>query len=43
VVADTAPGGSDVHYQVLCRLHHRHGELGGSAATGISDQLSLDV
>jgi thymidine kinase len=43
VVADTAPGGSDVHYQVLCRLHHRHGELGGSAATGISGQLSLDV
>jgi thymidine kinase len=42
VVADTAPGGgqSAVHYQVLCRLHHRHGDLGGTAGSG---QLSLDV
>ncbi|MEO8889028.1 MAG: thymidine kinase [Jatrophihabitantaceae bacterium] len=42
VVADTA--GEDVqalvHYQVLCRMHHRHGDLGGTAGRG---QLSLDV
>jgi thymidine kinase len=46
VVADTAPPGSGpaptVHYQVLCRLHHRHGRLGPEppAAPG---QLRLDV
>jgi thymidine kinase len=44
VVADTAPGGNEVHYQVLCRLHHRHGELGAAPTTAaISGQLSLDV
>lgn len=44
VVADTAAGGADVHYQVLCRLHHRHGELGAApAADAISGQLSFDV
>jgi thymidine kinase len=43
VVADTAPGGTEVHYQVLCRMHHRHGELGGATAGGVSGQLSLDV
>ena len=48
VVAGTAgdastghPSGPvDVHYRVLCRLHHRRGELGGAAGTG---QLTLDV
>ena len=39
VVADTAPNAA-VHYQVLCRMHHRRGDLGGSAAPG---QLRLDV
>ena len=44
VVADTTPGGAEVHYQVLCRLHHRHGELGAApAATAVSGQLSLNV
>jgi thymidine kinase len=42
VVADTDASEADVavHYQVLCRLHHRHGDLGRSAGRG---QLSLDV
>ena len=43
VVADTADGSDSdttVHYQVLCRMHHRRGELGGDAGRG---QLSLDV
>jgi thymidine kinase len=44
VVADTAAGTDDapveVHYQVLCRAHHRHGDLGPDAVTG---QLRLDV
>ncbi|HET9016504.1 MAG TPA: hypothetical protein VFN57_12975, partial [Thermomicrobiaceae bacterium] len=46
VVADTARAGPDgsadlsVHYQVLCRLHHRRGDLGSAALRG---QLSLDV
>jgi thymidine kinase len=43
IVADTAPGGTEVHYQVLCRMHHRHGELGGAATGVVSGQLSLDV
>ena len=44
VVADTEPtdGESTVHYQVLCRLHHRHGDLGPAGTAG-SGQLSLDV
>ena len=35
VVADTVPGGArtPVHYQVLCRLHHRHGDLGPDGET----------
>ena len=47
VVADTAPGtttddGGDhtVHYRVLCRAHHRRGDLGPAELQG---QLSLDV
>ena len=40
VVADTAPEQATVHYQVLCRLHHRRGDLG---ATSVRGQLSLDV
>ncbi|WP_375498864.1 thymidine kinase [uncultured Jatrophihabitans sp.] len=48
VVADTAPEDSDsgaadkptVHYQVLCRMHHRRGDLGDTSVRG---QLSLDV
>lgn len=51
VVADTAspapPGGSTaadesaaVHYQVLCRMHHRRGDLGSVTTRG---QLTLDV
>ena len=39
VVADTAAGAA-VHYQVLCRMHHRRGELGG---TDVPGQLTLDV
>jgi thymidine kinase len=44
VVADTATGTDDapveVHYQVLCRAHHRRGDLGPDAVAG---QLRLDV
>jgi thymidine kinase len=44
VVADTATGTEDapaeVHYQVLCRAHHRRGDLGPDAVAG---QLRLDV
>jgi thymidine kinase len=36
--ADVVPPA--VHYQVLCRLHHRRGDLGPSAVRG---QLALDV
>lgn len=49
VVADTAPpstgpapGTPTVHYQVLCRLHHRHGRLGPESPT-VPGQLRLDV
>jgi thymidine kinase len=38
--ADTPDAQADVHYQVLCRTHHRRGDLGGSAGGG---QLALDV
>ncbi len=45
VVADTLDGAdspsAQIHYQVLCRAHHRRGDLG--AATVSADQLSLDV
>lgn len=34
VVADTVPGQADVRYQVLCRAHHRSGNLGPSAGQG---------
>ena len=49
VVADTARSDGDgpgadvaptVHYQVLCRAHHRRGDLGPGAVHG---QLTLDV
>jgi thymidine kinase len=44
VVADTLaePDGAPtpVHYQVLCRAHHRRGDLGPAADSG---QLALDV
>jgi thymidine kinase len=41
VVADTDPhAGTSVHYQVLCRAHHRNGDLGPGSG---DDQLSLDV
>ncbi len=44
VVAETGAGdsrdGHDVHYRVLCRMHHRRGDLGGTAGRG---QLTLDV
>jgi thymidine kinase len=35
VIGDTAPGdpGDDVRYQVLCRRHHRSGDLGPGAPT----------
>lgn len=39
VVADTAA--ADIHYQVLCRTHHRRGDLGGTVAG--RGQLTLDV
>lgn len=38
--ADTAATHADVHYRVLCRMHHRRGDLGGVAGRG---QLTLDV
>jgi thymidine kinase len=38
VVADT--DGADVHYQVLCRRHHRRGDLGRQTPPG---QLSLGI
>ncbi|MEO7127182.1 MAG: thymidine kinase [Nakamurella sp.] len=34
VVADTAHGLADVRYQVLCRAHHRTGNLGPSSGGG---------
>jgi thymidine kinase len=40
VVADTAADETEVYYQVLCRMHHRRGDLG---ATVSRDQLTLDV
>ncbi len=40
LVADTAPGAAEVRYQVLCRPHHRAGDLGpGIPPPG---QLTLD-
>lgn len=42
VVADTdASAAAAVHYQVLCRVHHRRGDLGPNAAG--NEQLRLDV
>jgi len=43
VVVDGAGTATDehvVHYQVLCRMHHRRGDLGSAVARG---QLTLDV
>jgi len=41
VVADTDTGAEvSVHYQVLCRTHHRRGDLGMTTPRG---QLSLDL
>lgn len=40
VVADTATDDEVVHYQVLCRRHHRRGELAPAQDPG---QLRLDV
>jgi thymidine kinase len=47
VVGDTAANGhtspddgAEVRYQVLCRVHHRRGDLGGDVGRG---QLTLDV
>lgn len=34
VVADTAVGASEVRYQVLCRAHHRSGDLGPASGAG---------
>jgi thymidine kinase len=34
VVADTAGGPADVRYQVLCRAHHRTGNLGPASGGG---------
>lgn len=39
-VADTVDGAAEVHYQVLCRAHHRRGDLGVRTSAG---QLALDV
>lgn len=40
VVADTdASAGAAVHYQVLCRMHHRRGDLGPDGR----NQLTLDL
>ena len=33
----------EVHYQVLCRVHHRRGDLGGDASRAVRGQLTLDV
>jgi thymidine kinase len=38
--AETAAGPAAVHYQVLCRAHHRRGDLGPVGSAG---QLTLDV
>jgi thymidine kinase len=40
VVGDTADEADDVRYQVLCRTHHRRGDLGEAVGRG---QLTLDV
>ena len=34
VIGDTADAEAEVHYQVLCRRHHRVGDLGPTARTG---------
>jgi thymidine kinase len=34
VIGDTDTGPMDVRYQVLCRRHHRSGDLGPPVATG---------
>ncbi|HEY3736482.1 MAG TPA: thymidine kinase, partial [Jatrophihabitans sp.] len=40
VVADTDPtANASVHYQVLCRMHHRRGDVGPDGP----DQLTLDL
>jgi thymidine kinase len=44
VVADThrgSGGEAAVHYQVLCRAHHRRGDLGPD--TRVADQLTFDA
>ncbi len=40
VVGDTATAAGQVSYQVLCRVHHRRGDLGAQVSRG---QLTLDV
>ena len=40
VVGDTAPDNGSVRYQVLCRMHHRRGDLGTRIPRG---QLALEV
>jgi thymidine kinase len=40
VVGDTDAAPSEVRYQVLCRMHHRRGDLGDRVSR---DQLTLDV
>jgi thymidine kinase len=40
VVGDTGSGAAEVRYQVLCRTHHRRGDLGTQVDR---DQLTLDV
>ena len=42
VVADTVADGARVHYQVLCRAHHRSGMLGPNAAPGQPALPGLD-
>ena len=34
VVADTAGDADEVRYQVLCRTHHRSGDLGPDSGAG---------
>ena len=43
VVADTVVDVGEVHYQVLCRTHHRRGDLGPGAAGADERQLTFDV
>ena len=42
VIGDTASGTADVRYQVLCRRHHRSGDLGPGPDAGVAPGGGVD-